>query len=127
MIVEIAILASISILAYNGIQKRARAAAYTAAVDGIKIQLRLAGAQDIVIDQPGSWPYRCIGDVGVFPAEGNFAEGSCATSVINGAMNPNHRVVDQAFIDQLKAAGVSMPRRLPTANYTDSQYGYRYS
>ena len=126
-IVVIAILATISILAYNDIQKRAGTAAYTAAVDGIEKQLRIAATQDIIIDQPGSYPYRCIGDVSDFPAEDDFAEGSCATSVINGVMNPNHRVVDQAFTDQLKAAGVSMPGRLPTVNYTDSQYGYKYS
>ncbi len=79
VIVVIAILAAISVVAYNGIQQRAYASRAASAVDGAVKVLELYRAEN------GSYPtftdtpsgYACFTAQGTLPATGPYAENEC--------------------------------------------------
>lgn len=80
VIVVIAILAAISVVAYNGIQQRAYASRAASAVDGAVKVLELYRAEN------GSYPtyndtsggYACFTAAGTLPATGPYAENECS-------------------------------------------------
>jgi prepilin-type N-terminal cleavage/methylation domain-containing protein len=93
VIVVIAILASVSVIAYNGIQRRAQTAAYASAADQTEKQLQLAAVENKVqmlalLNQTdggvAGTGTTCVGTVADFPAGDGFQEGECLVVEGNG-------------------------------------------
>lgn len=109
VVVVIAVLAAITIVAYNGIQKRAGTATYTAAVDGLEKQIRLAITSG-ALSSDTTFYQTCLGEAKDYPATGNFPAGSC----LNMTSSPSSGVtLDISKVDMLRSAGVTIPSGLP--------------
>lgn len=109
VIVVIAILASITVIAYRGIRERAVTVAYTSAVDQWDKFLQIEGGI------AGGLPVgnTCLGrSANDFPAEGDFAEGAC---LVTGASSYSY---NQAFFDELGVDDLPMNGLLPTTTAT---------
>ena len=80
VIVVIAILASISVVAYNGVQDRARNAQIATAADVYKKALEMYRVDH------GEYPsgQACLGLVSDYPAKDGFAAGQCMYSSVHG-------------------------------------------
>ena len=84
VIVVIGILAAISIVAYNGMQKRAQTAQVTSTVDSLEKSVRMAIIDGSfshlsphgALEQYGFYT-GCIGSLSDYPATEHFAEGEC--------------------------------------------------
>lgn len=77
VVVVIAILAAITIVAYNGIQDRAKAARITASIDAYGKALELYRVEN------GNYPTvssGCLGVAADYPASGAFSAGACVMS-----------------------------------------------
>lgn len=112
VIVVIAILAAISVVAYNGIHKRAQisAAASTAK--------QFASVFEAYAAIHGSFPganWACLGDATTLPAEDGYAEGYCFTGSIG--LSPSSPQVQAAMAE----VATSVPdARTPEVNYTST-------
>lgn len=117
VIVIIAILATITVVAYNRIIAKAHAAAYSAAADTLQKQMQLTGVSGdpatIFIDPNQLVSYSCWGDPSDYPATADFAAGECF-SLLNGMYKYS---VNPTVMSQFKAANPSMssPHGLVTA------------
>jgi prepilin-type N-terminal cleavage/methylation domain-containing protein len=142
VIVVIGILAAISIVTYTGIQKRAGTTAYTATVDGLEKNFRIADTfgqipkpEDTIEDTADGLAYvlaatlmgalgvpiavgQCVGDVNDYPATDGFAAGECyrTESTVNGEVESIF--VDEELSQTLKDAGMELPRNLPVVRRT---------
>lgn len=109
VVVVIAVLAAITIVAYNGIQKRAGTATYAAAVDGLEKQIRLAITSG-ALSSDTTFYQTCLGEAKDYPATANFPAGSC----LNMTSSPSSGVtLDTSKVDMLRSAGVTIPSGLP--------------
>lgn len=79
VIVVIAILAAITIVAYNGIQQQAKDSVIISTVDGWEKVLRMAAVNNNAMPLVGS----CLGRPGDFPAKDGFPQGECV--LVNGS------------------------------------------
>lgn len=128
VIVVIAILAAITIVAYNGITKRAQAASYAAVADGVGKQMELLSVEnapsDVFSDGNPVITSFCWGDYADFPATTEFAEGEC----ISDPSNPSQsRSVNPIVMNKIKALNpaISFPRNLPVVTQGQSKFrGY---
>ena len=78
VIVVIAILATITVVAYNGIQKRAQTTLYVSAVDSIEKQMRMSAAIDPArMHTTEAVSIFCIGSTADYTARDGFSEGEC--------------------------------------------------
>lgn len=115
VIVVIAILAAISVVAYNGIQQRARQAQLSTTVQAYAKALELYGVDHGDLP-PSNW--QCIGLPDDYPAEDGFLEGHCG----NG---PHHyykdSVYSQATMDLILPY---MGKKLVTGRYTNAPTEY---
>lgn len=98
VIVVIAILAAISIVAYNGIQERANAAKINSAVDGyVKLleMYKIDNGQypNVTMDHNPGYPVTsvaCLGTAAHYPAESGFPAGACMRDTDVGYENNYH-------------------------------------
>lgn len=111
VIVVIAILATITIVAYNGIQKRAGTAAYISAADAAEKQIRLASI-DGRIPQATSIMGGCLGDVSDFPATNDLIEGECARFTNEEGEVTSYKA-DSDTSNLLDEAGIKTPTQFP--------------
>src|SRR5690625_2102054 len=81
VIVVISILATISVVAYRGIQARAITAAYASAATQAHKQLILALTEAPTIF---SDDVACLGDITDYPQTGVFEHGECYVTELNG-------------------------------------------
>lgn len=92
-IVVIGILASISIVAFNGVQGRAIDARRVSAIDAVEKAMHVYKAQngtfpiDYVenMDFETSTPFTCIGESSDYPARDGFEAGECAYMIEDGS------------------------------------------
>lgn len=86
VIVVVAVLASITVVAYRGIRERAVTAAYTSAVDQwekiLNIEIAISGS----LPNTGENPVCAGRSLADFPAQGVFAEGVCVRASSSGTM-----------------------------------------
>jgi len=124
VIVVIAILATITIVAYNGIQQRAQTAAYASAADEIDKQIMLQFAQgdgptflEGVGGENSAAASVCIGVAEDFPATADFAKGECRKDTqADGTVTSF--TVDPALEAHITQAGIQLPKGLPTVKMT---------
>lgn len=118
VIVVIAILASVTVVAYNGIRQRTQTAAYAAAADQIDKTLRLARIQNPDLTTkptPTSPDFVCFGTVNDYPAEGVFNAGDCGVFYNSAGDETNRYSVDQNFNNTLSSLGYTLRiGKLPT-------------
>lgn len=101
VIVVIAILAAISIIAYNGIQQRAEEARIAAAVDSYYKVFEAAAVTN------GSYPDLgdgCLGIASDYPAESPFTSGACV--MVNGTTNST---LNSSLLSSLSSNISSLP------------------
>jgi len=116
VIVVIAILASVTIVAYTGIQKQAVTVAYVSAVDAMEKQIRIALARGAFDSIDTGGLFVCAGMQSDFPAGDGLASGQCSTTG-NYLTQPNTPVyANDTISTALKDAGVQLPGELASAN-----------
>lgn len=107
VIVVIAILASITVVAFNGIQSRAKQAKILAAVDAYADAFELYKLDNndaLPVDglglTPGTQYILCLGEASTYPAEDVFAQSECSlarggspSGVVNETVNTRLRTV----------------------------------
>lgn len=101
VIVVIGILASITILAYNGIQKRAIDTRRVSAIDAVEKALHIYKAQhgtfpiDWVtsVDFNTTSPLTCIGEMSDYPARDGFKAGECAYVIESGSRSTYAQII----------------------------------
>ena len=110
VIVVIAILASVSVIAYNGLQKRAQNTQYLTLADTIEKQVRMAMVTDDNLFSSLEWGERyCFGEAEDFPAEGDFDAGECSIVIRDGQKDPDSSYrVNEVFNERLRQANASM-------------------
>ena len=107
-IVVIAILASISVVAYNNIQDRAYATDLLSRTDAFEKGLKLYHIEN------GHFPYygetwgSCIGKVSDYPAEDGYSEGSCMKYLRDGVVT-DEEFVSEAIMGELGSIMTSIP------------------
>lgn len=106
VIVVIGVLASITVIAYNGIQDRARQSRMLAAMDGAEKSFRLYYAEKGSYPQspPGNPQPACMGDRQHYPATSDFQEGECFVQISGGARQSAS--VSDYMNTQFRAAGL---------------------
>lgn len=114
VIVVIAILATISIVAYQGIQQRAKTAAYTSAVDYwdrfLQAEIAIAGSL------PASGGWMCLGRSSAdFPEGGGFDEGECFKS--EATAGTGVYAYNDSFFSMLQGDSSRTEGLLPSAKY----------
>ena len=147
VIVVIAILAAISIVSYNGIQKRAGTIAYTAAVDGLEKHFRMADIAGELPKDPSTpeelgeaiggvlgftilgalgMPVavgHCVGDIADYPETADFDEGECYRVTSSNESESSSVTIDEDLSNTLAHAGMELPRNLPVVKRTYSLQG----
>lgn len=107
-IVVIAILAAISVVAYNNIQDRAYNARITSAMDAYGKAFHLYHVDEGVFPTLADGA-ACLGTVQDYPAKDGFPEGACSTWTTSGG-NVDYYYVDDDLSDKLvKYLGSNMP------------------
>ncbi len=116
VIAVIAALATISVITYGGIQKRASTATYVSAADTAEKQIRLAAVRGEITLNTGLNLY-CLGHIEDFPATADFEAGQCVKQT-----GPDGTVdiwrVDPEVSSILTEAGVGVPANFPTVRVT---------
>lgn len=112
VIVVIAILASITVIAYRGIRERAVTVAYTSAVDQWDKFLQMEVAD--VGYLPATSDPVCLGrSAGDFPAEGVFVDGACLHDAVGASI-----LYDPSFFGSLQNdVGIPASGLLPTISF----------
>ncbi len=117
VVVVIAILAAITIVAYNGIQARAHAASAAQARSSVEKLLRLYKVENGRYPIPSvSGATVCIGDASQYLASGVFASGRCVYSNYTGTTTSH----DATISNELKALGGLPSINWPVASETHS-------
>lgn len=122
VIVVIGILAAIVIVAFNGVQQRARDAAQVTAVSSWASLLKSYSAMhggrlpDHSLDLTSGDRFMCLGRN--YPADGYFEEGQCISPIFT----PDAGAMDQGFMDELDKIGrVSEPPLFRTGARMESE------
>lgn len=113
VIVVIAILAAISVVAYNGIRDRAEAAAITSHVS------QYAKIIEMYIVQNGRAPqanWRCLGDATTLPAANGYAENFCFKPSNDGTNPSTFAEADPVLMQELREVN----SRLPSAGFPEA-------
>lgn len=112
VVVVIAILAAITIVAYNGIQKQAVTASYSATIDSLEKQMRLAIVNGELSSFDTSGAFVCAGVQSDFPAANGLAVGQCSTTgnYLIAADSPVY--ANDTLAAALSDAGVRLPGAL---------------
>lgn len=145
VIVVIAILAAVSILTYNGIQKRAGTIAYTQAAHDVEQYIRINDVTESFRRDPDTLEGtgkalgyvlafiiltiygapapggECIGDAIDYPATGDFEAGECYRITVmkaDGTITTEGYSVNSELAGRLAEAGMRLPRNLPTVRRT---------
>lgn len=120
VIVVIAILAAISIVAYNGIQERAMHARIDAAIDSYSKAFELYYVTNDNYPDTGSG---CLGGPNDYPSEGDFAANECIVAS-SGASTSLSPALNQALFASSSPPNASLPP--VSVSYGPSlQYQYR--
>ena len=129
VIVVIGILAAITVVAFNGVQKRA----YIATVNDAGVKISKAFAAYYVANGafPTLSPARpCIGQIENYPAESNFAAGECGINSY-APYSSGLSDIDSTTMSQLEsvAGRISVPKTKPILWVDSDAYyrGYFYS
>lgn len=136
VVVVIAILATITVVAYNGITKRTQTTAYVAAADAIEKATTIAVINgenfEAFKDESspmGSTIYSCIGSELDLPANNDFAAGECikGTDTAPGFIPlalPSSVTTDSRVVEALRNSG-ALPRdiNLPTVKHSSTIKG----
>ena len=114
VIAVIGILASISLVAYNGIQNEARTAKRAATADAYEKLLSIHRARHGAFPQPSNPSVSpCLGERSHYPARDGFPAGVCYQYAAGGATN-TAGAVDDSFNAELKSTSLDS---LPDASY----------
>lgn len=119
VIIVIAILATITLVSFNGIQKRAQTATYSSAADQLEKQLRLATTQDSSLKSFSDYNnlFSCFGTPEDYPAEGPFRSGDCYIEYDANGVETARYSINTAFTNQLAAVQPGLRvGKLPTTN-----------
>ena len=114
VIVVIAILATITIVSYSGIQQRARNAAISTAVDAWDQVLKTAAIDGYAMPPVGA----CLGQSGDFSAKDGFPSGACVT--VNGTAASGVSYSDSNFSSWISPAVRRPSGELPIITYNVS-------
>lgn len=119
VVVVIAILAAVTIVAYNGISNQTRTAAYAATVDQAEKLIRMAASEGQIIlpaNDPQYTRYTtCLGkSASDFPGDGPFAEGECFVQegISGGQPYSLKYSFDATTIDMLNSYADKLPKGL---------------
>ena len=120
VIVVIAILAAISVVAYNGVSQRATVTHYESVINAYDKGLRLHNART------GSYAssdlYTCLGRVEDYPATPEFPAGACQVSATNGTV---YMSVDPRLASEIMVYSANLPQ-LPKNLITVTAWDTRY-
>lgn len=112
VIVVIAILATITIVAFTGIQQRANASVITNTIDSWEKAIRMA------VIENATPPAGCLGSGGDFPATADFDEGVCVQQE-DGSISVSYQSSEWSSWPQ----SVQKPKgTLPTSKYQGNGY-----
>lgn len=123
VIVVIGILASITVVAFNGVQKKA----YVTMVNdgGLKIMKVFTAYHAATNTFPSTAAYNCIGELENYPAQDNFGAGECSISSTPPYSNGAHEINDTAMTQiRTITSRLSVPQVKPIL-YVDSDAYYR--
>lgn len=115
-VVVIAILAAISVVAYNNIQNRAYATDLLSRADAYEKALKLYHIENGRFPQYGDSWGTCLGEISDYPAENGYPEGACMRST---HYQPD--IVNENIMNQLKTVINPVPSgktRESTETYT---------
>lgn len=128
VIIVIAILATISIVAYRGLRERAVTVAYTVAVD--QWDKFLIAEAAMTGSLPGTASFVCAGrSASDFPAEDGFAAGECFRMTPtggSGGLSVNFDSNSSTFFNALQGGGLPTDGKLPTTTFTFTAAGITY-
>lgn len=113
VIVVIAILATISVIIYNGIQNRANLSKGSSAVNGFVNILELYYADNGSYPHPGGSGHACVGSTADYPIAPGFAAGQC----------DNHPAGSVSVSAQLNTALAPYAARLPDGSLPPQTWG----
>ena len=116
VIVVIAILAAVSVVTYNGMQKRAQYSAIAATLNTYEKGFRLYKAAHGEFPHSAGYAYSCLGKISDYPAEGLFGEGQCG--FVNSSYDTDDRI-DDSLNQSLKEFLTDIPN-IPLTQYTYS-------
>ena len=131
VVVVIAILAAITIVAYNGIQKRAQTVTYATAANQSQNQLSILKTTNELPElysgigfpgQPGELPGTiCLGYEEDFPATPDLAAGECrrTTNSSNGVVDSIR--TNSTFINRMRLAKIQTPKNLATIKVSTNE------
>ncbi|MGH7217934.1 MAG: prepilin-type N-terminal cleavage/methylation domain-containing protein [Candidatus Microsaccharimonas sp.] len=112
VVVVIAILAAITIVAYNGIQKQAVTTSYAATIDSLEKQIQIGIINGKLTNLDTGGAFVCAGMQSDFSVSDGLAAGQCSTTS-NYLTAPNSPVYANDTISAtLKSAGVRLPGEL---------------
>lgn len=115
VIVVIAILASITIVAYTGIRKQASTVTYTAAADALEKQMRIATIKGPLTQE--TIQTACLAFPADLPQTATFAAGECRRDEpVSGA--PTRYYADQDLAQLLHDRGVQLPTNMQETSVT---------
>jgi type IV pilus assembly protein PilA len=130
VVVVIAILSAITIVSYNGIQKRAQTVSYATAANQTYSQLQIfkttaeqpglyAGIG--AVGQPGELPTSiCVGQPEDFPATTELAAGECRRTTLLETGEVTSIRIDETFSQRIRTAKLQAPKNLPTIKLTSN-------
>lgn len=111
VIVVIAILAAITIVAYSGIQNRARDVAVLTSFDAYEKAFQIAHIKDgqyPAMSSPSTLQV-CLGDIKDYPQTNNFQEGQCFVYDNGAGTTTEVASIDAGVNDSIKATLGSLP------------------
>lgn len=128
VIVVVAILASISVIAYNGIQDRARASEMAAMLSNYKKHFKMVyvemGRTTISPTPPGNDNDFCVGSADDYPATAQFPAGVC---VVRKSTNTAEVSVNTTINSEIKDEMSTIPSLSTNQVYENQEYLYRGS
>ena len=128
VIVIIAILAAISVVAYNGIQDKAKNAQLLSAYDTYEKALRIYkaenGAYPSTWNGNGGWDQVCLGDD--FQQTGEFSAGKCSSNYYNSAYSTSGVVPSSTVNTALKTIVTPLPNVSSNVFYYAALNGQPY-
>lgn len=107
-IVVIAVLASITVVAYNNVQQRAYSAKVISAVDTYVKALKIYHIQNGRFPSYGTTWGACLGGTAQYPATADFPAGACTRYTSSGGV-VSHDYASDSFNDEMKTVLKTLP------------------